>query len=375
MMATRTRRLAAGLPAATLAVLLAALPATTVGAGPEAQDRLFFGDLHAHTAYSDGARHTTPDQAFAAAASAGADFMGLTDHQGSLTSAEWSDTLRAAADATTPTFVALAGYEAWVTGVGEINVFGTTSWPKEPVGYGADKADSGHHGNRWGSLPRFYDWLAAQPAAVGQWNHPTAYAGASSEDFVGYAYRTADRDAGVGLIEVFNDVVYESSYVRALDAGWHVMPSANSDTHAADWITGSEVRTVLLAPRLSADALLAAMRAGRGYATLDRDLRVRFTVNGESMGSVLDGTTSTFAIRVEVEDPSGDPADAIEWIDIISDGGEVVASLPGNGNAASGEVTLTSATARYFFARVTTASGPGGQPGPTAWTAPVWTSD
>ena len=31
----------------------------------------------------------------------------------------------------------------------------------------------------------------------------------------------------------------------ALDAGWHVMPSANSDTHYDDWIAGHELRTVL----------------------------------------------------------------------------------------------------------------------------------
>ena len=194
---------------------------------------LYFGDLHAHTSYSDGARGSTPDDAFSWATEKGADFMATTDHQGSLTSAEWADTLAAAQRHTSATFVAMAGYEAWVVGIGEINMFNTPNWPKEPTGKGADKANSGHHGNRWLSLPETYDWLAAQPGAVGQWNHPTAYAGVSSENFVGFADRTASRDEGMGLIEVFNDVVYESSYVLALDSGWHVMPAANSDTHDA----------------------------------------------------------------------------------------------------------------------------------------------
>jgi hypothetical protein len=334
---------------------------------------LYFGDLHAHTGYSDGARGSTPDDAFSGAATEGADFMATTDHQGSLTSAEWADTLAAAGRHTSPTFVAMAGYEAWVVGIGEINMFNTPNWPKEPTGKGADKANSGHHGNRWLSLPETYDWLAAQPGAVGQWNHPTAYAGVSSENFVGFADRTLSRDGGMGLIEVFNDVVYESSYVLALDAGWHVMPAANSDTHNPDWISGSEVRTVLLAPDLTPAALYGAMSAGRGYATVDRNLRVRFAVNGAVMGSVLDGSTQTFEIRVQVEDPDPGEADALTQVEIVSDGGVVVATLPAGGNEGEWSATLSSSTARYYYARVSTASGPDGLPGPTAWTAPVWT--
>lgn len=356
-----------------LAMVLLVAPATA--AGPAAATyELYFGDLHAHTSYSDGARHTTPADAFAAAEAAGADFMGLTDHQGSLTSAEWADTMAAADDATSAMFVALAGYEAWVVGIGEMNVFGTAAWPKYPTGIGADKANSGHHGNRWQSLPDFYDWLAGESGAVGQWNHPTAYAGASSEDFVDYAEWTADRDGGMGLVEVFNDVVYESSYVKALDAGWHVMPSANSDTHAPDWISGSDVRTVLLAPTLSRGDLLAAMRASRGYATLDRNLRVDFEVNGQVMGSVLDGAVTDFQVDVRVEDPDGTAADAITLLEIVSDGGAVVASEATNGSVVAWTPTVSSETARYLYLRVSTASGADDVPGPTAWTAPVWTA-
>ena len=340
---------------------------------PTGEYQLYFGDLHAHTSYSDGARGTTPADAFAAAEVAGADFMATTDHQGSLTSAEWADTLAAANAHTSAAFVAMAGYEAWVTGIGEINVFNATSWPRYPTGKGADKANSGHHGNRWDSLPAFYDWLAGESGAVGQWNHPTAYAGVSSEDFVDYSYRTDARDGGMGLIEVYNDVVYESSYVKALDAGWHVMPAANSDTHAADWISGSDMRTVLLAPSLGPEELYGAMSAGRGYATLDKNLRVRFAVNGEVMGSVLGGSASEVAVWVQVEDPDEIAVDAITRVDIVSDNGLVVASLEASGSSLEWSTAVDATTASYFYARISTASGPDGLPGPTAWTAPVWT--
>lgn len=368
----RSRRPVAA-PAVLMAVLILAGSTGRAQAEERAAYTCYFGDLHAHTSYSDGARGTTPADAFAAAAAAGADFMAVTDHQGSLTTEEWADTLAAAASHTSDTFVAMAGYEAWVTGIGEINMFNVAGWPRYPTGIGADKANSGHHGNRWHTLPATYDWLAAQPGAVGQWNHPTAYAGVSSEDFVGYADWSEPRDGGMGLIEVFNDVVYESSYVRSLDAGWHVMPAANSDTHAADWISGTETRTVLLAPSLSAGDLHAAMRAGRGYATLDRNLRVSFVVNGAVMGSILDGSDTVFTVRVAVEDPDPDPEDVLTRVDIVSDQGAVVASVPAGGHAVTWSTTLTSVTARYYYARISTASGPDGLPGPTAWTAPVWT--
>ena len=91
----------------------------------------------------------------------------------------------------------------------------------------------------------------------------------------------------MGLIEVYNDGFTEASYIKALDAGWHVMPSANSDTHDADWIWGRDMRTVLLARNLTPADLYAAMRAQRGYATLDKNLSVRFSVNGGVMGSTL----------------------------------------------------------------------------------------
>ena len=43
-----------------------------------AQDIVFFGNLHAHTVYSDGSG--TPDEAFDAARAADLDFMAITEH-------------------------------------------------------------------------------------------------------------------------------------------------------------------------------------------------------------------------------------------------------------------------------------------------------
>jgi hypothetical protein len=183
----------------------------------------------------------------------------------------------------------------------------------------------------------------------------------------------------MGLIEVWNDTWFytEESYVMALDRGWHVMPTANSDTHGGDWISAWELRTVLLAPRLTPTDLYEAMSAGRGYATVDRNLRLYYTVNGEVMGTILSPTTTRYEVSVHVEDPDGLP---ITRVEIISDGGAVVASLGAGSPVVDWTTTLTSNTARYFYGRVSSASSPytvltsiSGGEGVAAVTAPVFT--
>ncbi len=348
-------------------VLVAHTQATT---GSAVAYHLYFGDLHSHTRFSDG-WEGTPADAYAAAKAAGADFLATTDHASRLTPEEWALTRQMAAEATTDTFAALPAYEFWVNGRGELNVYDApTSLPND---------DHVFHSTlepRPTALASFYDWVAAQPGAVAQWNHPDYM----TKSFDGFAYRTDARDAAVGLLEIHNYgswtwkgiLDYEPAYVQALDAGWHVMPTANSDTHNPDWISGYEVRTVLLAPSLSPEHLYAALRAGRGYATLDKNLRIDFTVNGEAMGSTLTPGDSYLA-RIHIEDPDGTPTDAVTLVEIVSDGGSVMASLAAERTAVDWQLRLTSETARYFYVRVSTASSLPGLAGVTAWTAPVWT--
>ncbi len=331
---------------------------------------LYFGDLHTHTTWSDG-WEGTPADAFAAAKAAGADFLATTDHASRLTPEEWTLTRQMAAAATTDTFAALPAYEFWVNGRGELNVY------DPPAALPND--DHAFHSTlepRQTALASFYDWVAAQPGAVAQWNHPEYM----SKSFDGFAYRTDTRDAGIGLLEIHNYgswtwkgiVDYEPAYIQALDAGWHVMPAANSDTHNPDWISGYQVRTVLLAPSLSPENLYAAMRASRGYATLDKNLRIEYALNGAVMGSTLSPAASYLA-RIRIDDPDGVPSDAITLVEIVSDRGAVVARLPADGTAVDWQIRLSSATARYFYVRVSTASSLPGLAGVTAWTAPVWT--
>ena len=143
-----------------------------------------------------------------------------------------------------------------------------------------------------------------------------------------------------------------------------------SDAHEVDWDAVAvpyEFRTVLLAPALTRADLFVALRANRGYATLDGDLRVSFTVDGAVMGSTLSPRTR-YTVAATVSDPDVLVAgDRVTRLDLVSDGGAVVASKAVNAHSVSWSLPVTSATARYYFLRVTTGDGV------TAWTAPVWT--
>jgi hypothetical protein len=367
-----------------LAAALMLLVAGTASAGGAHDYDLYFGDLHSHTSYSDGTG--TPQDAYSAAyavALAGdLDFFGTTDHThypyGApfLTAENWADTLAVADAFYQPgVFATLPGYEQWLPWmtVGEMNVYNTTEFYANAFNPAGNGLNNGHKRGVRKLVPNLYDWMAAE-GAIGQWNHPDYYGGDTSNnyDWYQFGFWTAERDEAVSMIEVWNEITYEPAYIRALDAGWHILPSANSDTHYADWGTASDVRTVLLAEDLTREDLVDAMRASRGYATEDKDLEIRYTLDGAVMGSTL-APRDEYEATVQVFDPDG-AADAITLIEIVADGGEVVATSPRFNSASfTWTTTLASTAERYFWVRLTTASDLAGSEGVTAWTAPVWT--
>ena len=335
-------------------VLVVAALLLPVPAGAAKYHR-YFGDLHSHTSDSDG--RGTPAQAFAAARAAGADFLAVADHTGWFGADTWAAQKAAAVAATTTDFAAIDGYEATLAW-GHVNVYGAGVMPTD-----AELAEMDAS-----SPTSLYDWLALHPGAVAQWNHPAW----KSREFDGFAGLTVERRAVMGAIEIVNaDFSYEASYARALDRGWRIMPTANSDTHRADWISGYRPRTVLLATELTPDALVEALAARRGYATTVPDLRVGFRGNGKIMGSTL-SQPRRIAFTVRVADPGADRrGDRLRGVALVSDGGRVVRRLRCTGHSVDwSPVVRPSAAAggaHYFFLRVSSASGR------VAWTAPIWT--
>ncbi|MBA3904988.1 MAG: hypothetical protein C0522_15145, partial [Rhodocyclaceae bacterium] len=235
-----------------------ALGLVLLGAADAAAQNVYFGNLHAHTAYSDGTG--TPAEAFAAARSAGLDFLAVTEHNhdkadGSKTRKDGviiatrpelyagsRRSLLAASDKSNRSagFVALYGQEVSTISSGNhINVFDVAEVIRAPNG----------------DVPALLAWSSAHPASSGgsavmQFNHPRGGVG-EKKDYGKDDYATerdwvAALDPHVELIEILNAPAlkdgtgfrahhHEREYFGYLNLGFHLAPSVGHDNHYTNW--------------------------------------------------------------------------------------------------------------------------------------------
>lgn len=332
---------------------------------------IYFGQLHAHTAYSDGAG--TCDQAFEYAKNTAKqiDFLAITDHSNSFDNAdkatildgsmstEWVEGHDLADKYTDSSFVGLYGYEmTWSNGLGHMNTFNTAGFQsrtqKDYTTYST-------------ALSNYYTTLKTDTGSISQFNHP----GTTFGDFSDFAHYDEDIDSLISLIEVGNgegaigsDGYFPSYeyYTRALDKGWHVAPTNNQDNHKGYWGDANTGRTVVLADSLTRENVYDALRNMRTYASEDNDLEIQYTLNGEIMGTILDQSPDSANIKVSLKDPTDA---SIGKVEVIVNGGLSIATQNVTTNVADVEFDLP-ADYSYYYIRVT-------QPDKnTAVTAPVW---
>lgn len=325
---------------------------------------LYFGQLHSHTAISDG--YGSVEEAFAYAAQVeNLDFFAVTDHSdsfdnagdgsigidGTTVSQEWAAGKAAARAVTNEDFVGIFGYEmSWPEGkgFGHMTTFATPGW------------QSWKQEDFSNSLEKYYRVLTTAPGSVSQFNHPGAHYG----DFENFGHYSANYDRQICLLEVAGEGRFTAygEYTKALDAGWHVAPTTSQNNHSGSWGDAREDRTVILADDLTESALFDAIRHHRVYATADGDLTVYYELNGRIMGSTM-GTVAEPEISVYLHDPTDE---AVGRVEVIADRGRVVDSV--QVDACEDLVYLYPPGGySYYYLRVT-------QPdGDIAVTAPVWT--
>lgn len=327
---------------------------------------LYFGQLHAHTDISDGAGSV--EEAFQYASQAdGLDFFAVTDHSdsfdnagagaigkdGARISADWAAGKQAAASVTGEDFVGLFGFEmTWPEDkkLGHISTFNTPGWQTR---------DQEDFENVPTALENYYKVLTAVPGSVSQFNHPDDIHG----DFERFDHYSPKYDAAVSLLEVAGEdgVVDCGYYDRALDEGWHVAPTNNQNNHDGQWGDASEARTVVLAKSLTEEALYAAMKDRRVYATQDSDLAIFYELNGAVMGSILPKSEKA-EITVFLSDPTDESIGSVE---VVADGGEAIVRQWVETPTKMLELSVPGGYS-YYYLRVT-------QPdGDVAVTAPVW---
>jgi len=299
--------------------------------------KVFFADLHSHTGYSDGT--LTPAIAHEYARDvAKLDVFCLTDHLEQVDDTEWLDTREVAWDFNEDgKFVVIPGLE-WTKKWGHINLYDpkTRVWPEDPKAFYRAIADAG---------------------IVAKFNHP----GTGEESHSGLEYSEVG-DRAIQMIEVRRPEE-EQAFIRALRLGWHIAPDGSTDTHSSNW--GNTSRwTGILAAGLSKRCIWDALKKRHVYSTLDRNCRLFFTVNGATMGDILDEPTQEVEIAVVVED--ADAGDTVAKIELFEDGEVVQTAEPNDSTCRWKTACSPELGGHYYFAKVTQADGN------MLWSAPVW---
>ena len=252
------------------------------------QMRLFTGQVHSHTRFSDGTG--SPLDAMTYARDEGkVDFFSVSDHC-FMTAKDGMEGRRARADALNENgrFATLFGFEmTWLTAGfwGHMNLLNT------------DWYDCSLHT----SLPKFYEKVASDENAVAMFNHPEYRWG----DFDSFRYHSKALDDRLCLIEI-REPRFDNAYALMLSRGWHAAPVWNEDNHKPNWTTATKGGGVVLAHSLTRENILDAMRRRRTYSTSDRSTKVFYRVNGEWLGARLQAPdTLSFEVLVSTENEAG----------------------------------------------------------------------
>ena len=360
----------------------------------EATFQRYFGQLHSHTQYSDGAGslESALDYVKNLPKSANVNFVAFTDHSNyfdksgaanpegalydmSLASAAsqnlWNEYKNAVAAFNTEnagSMVAIAGFEmTWSGGPGHINTFNTP-------GIVSRNNTTLNNKTKDAGLQAYYKLLSQTEGvdSISQFNHP----GTTFGNFIDFGYWDAVVDTRMYMVEVGNGEgqigaggYYPSyeQYIMALDKGWHVAPTNNQDNHKGRWGNANDARDVILTDDFTEDGIYAALRARRMYATEDKNLDLDYTVNGNMMGSIID-VPEKLNFEISFNDP--DRTDSIAKVELVVNSGKVAYTWDSAADLAKGSVSVELAPEyTYYFVRVTEGDGD------LAVTAPVWVGE
>lgn len=360
----------------------------------EATFQRYFGQLHSHTQYSDGAGslESALDYVKNLPKSANVNFVAFTDHSNyfdksgaanpegalydmSLASAAsqnlWNEYKNAVAAFNTEnagSMVAIAGFEmTWSGGPGHINTFNTP-------GIVSRNNTTLNNKTKDAGLQAYYKLLSQTEGvdSISQFNHP----GTTFGNFIDFGYWDAVVDTRMYMVEVGNGEgqigaggYYPSyeQYIMALDKGWHVAPTNNQDNHKGRWGNANDARDVILTDDFTEDGIYAALRARRMYATEDKNLDLDYTVNGNMMGSIID-VPEKLNFDISFNDP--DRTDSIAKVELVVNSGKVAYTWDSAADLAKGSVSVELAPEyTYYFVRVTEGDGD------LAVTAPVWVGE
>ena len=343
----------------------------------------YYGNIHAHSSYSDGnqdsmtSQMTTPFQDFTyAKQSQHIDFYGISDHNhaqaGMVSPVNFHKGLRQADSANIDgTFVALYGME-WgvISGGGHVLVYGYDSL----IGWEANNYDVFVAKNDYRSL---WKKINAKNGAFAYLAHPNS---GDYDNILGTAVNQIADNAIVGLAARSGpanstNTTYSNpstsnnitDYNNALKQGYHLGAGLDHDTHNSVFGRQSAGRLVVLAPSLTRANILDGIKRMRFYSSDDWNVKVNFTINAQPMGSIYTQAGSP-TLSVSVSDPDGENTSSITVYYGIPGSGSIPMVLSSNSgsNTLNYTHTINNNTNYYYYIRVVQSDGN------TMWTSPIW---
>lgn len=366
-----------------------------------------FGNLHAHSAYSDGLGE--PEEAYQMACEAGLDFFAVTEHNHDKGDGKGDRK----DDRTIGTDPGL--YRGTASSL--VESADRLNRPGECVTiYGQEFStiSSGNHANIFdvdkiidapnGDFASLLAWLQANPDSNGnmalmQFNHPAGGQRARKDygrdDFGGDEQMWVQSMAPhVSLIEILNAPALrdgthqrthsrQGQYFRYLNLGFHLAPSVGQDNHYRNWGFSTDARVAVITSDFTRAGILSALRARRAYASEDKNLRVIFRSGDALQGDIATPPAIGAELDLTVQIVDDDEPDASYRIDLFKDvaGGKPISS-PMESYEVSGNQTVPlvlegirlEALGEYVLLRITQYGREDDEHAEDdrLWTAPIW---
>lgn len=342
----------------------------------------YFGNLHAHSSYSDGnaddkTKVPADDYNYAKTALC-MDFLGISEHNhatAGMNISNWQPGRAQAAAATTSSFVGLYGME-WgvISGGGHVIVYGMDSL----IGWEAGNYDIYVPKSVYKGSGGLFDILNRHGGnALAYLAHPNntdfndllngtfdigaddAVVGSTVETGPAFSTNTTYTNPGTSMAHL-------SYYRNMLSKGYHLGPVIDHDNHNMTFGRTAKTRLVVMAPSLSENNLLSGMRQMRFYASQDCSAKLNFSVGTDVMGSVVTKPGAPVISLSALSTTS--PITNVAVMYGVPGSGTAATQLTSftSGNFTYTDQTLTNGSQRYYYLDITESDGS------RIITAPVW---
>lgn len=303
----------------------------------------YFGNLHAHTSFSDGNRDSASKLISGPAASynyaklsSAFDFLGISEHNHFSTAKNpgfkrplYQRGRRMADSLTGENFLCLFGMEYGVSSSnnGHVLIYGYDSligWESNVGGLSGPNYEVFNGKSDYAAL---FKKVARRTGAFGLLAHPywTDFTtdGTDSTALAFAPYNATFDSAIVGMplrsgnaFSVFEDysdyspLNYFNYYKKMLHQGYHLGIGYDHDNHFSNFGRSNGGRLVVLMPALTRQNFITAMKGQHFYGSDDSNARLDFRLNNNIMGTYV--LSDAFPrISVQHSDPEGDQADTI----------------------------------------------------------------